>query len=235
VLDPEKPKDVEQIMKEANLGYPEVEMALVNLVINNLAISQEIESNPTFIDVKPQGPVFLENNQEVTKKVGETIAGWELLSYSQDVAVMKKNDIITTFAKGSTLEYLYVKTHKEPVERDLTYLCGMSSQGVYKGRVKAEPNAGEKLYSFQNVVIPKKTIRYGLAIFQDIAQEMDFMAIVVSGLVDPLVRRKGQLYVENEAFMIGYAKVKEENSPEEVLNPLYQRWVILSSRESKRK
>ena len=234
-LDAEKPKSIEEIAKATALSPSEVEAALIFLVINNLALSQEAPGNLMFLGDSPQGAMFLENGQEVAKKAGEKIGDWDVISYTGTQVMLKKGDEIMPFLKGSNLDYLYIKTQKAMVERDTNYLSGMAAKGVYKGRYAGEQATADKVHQFQSATIPKKSIRHGLAIFQDLAQDMDFMAVVVTGLVDPLVRRKGQINLESEVYMIGYAKGGGEAAQEEMLVPLYQRWTILGSKETQRK
>lgn len=234
-LEAEKAKAIEEIMKQTNLSYAETENALLNLVMRNLVMSQETTGNPIFFGSNAQGAIFSENNQEAIKKPGDKVAGWELLAIDKDTVMMKKDDVVTKFGKGSTLEFLYIKTNRHFVEKDMHYTSGMASRGVYKGLASADPEASKR-FAFQHNVIPKKSVRHGLAIFQDISPQMDFMAIVVSGLVDPLVRRQGKIYLENEVFMIGYSKGRDETSgTQESLTQLYQRWIVLSSKETTRK
>ena len=149
---------------------------------------------------------------------------------------MSKQGVVTSFYKGATLEYLYSATGKIFYEHDLQYNGGMDIRGRYEG-LKIDPKTNNIHYVFKNAVIPKNSVRHGIAIFSNISPAADFIAIVVSGLVDPLVRRKNKVFIENEVLMIGYQRPGDEfyNSPN-VLTPLYtKRSILLSRVEIKRR
>ena len=234
-LSENEPKSVINIMSEVGLSYEETEACLNNLVVNNLAISQEIKENPIFVKATSQKALFWINDEkvnhkvnEIEVKVGEQVAGWEVVSFDPNRVVMKKGDVVTAFCRGNTLEYLYSKTQKNFVERDERYISGMEAKGIYKGRFSSEQSNHGKQYVFQNTIIPKKSIRKGLAIFRNVSPEMDYMALVVGGLVDPIVRRNRKLYVENEVLISAYKRPGDEfHSHRDPIVPLYENWVVL--------
>ena len=229
------------IMAQAGISYEQAQQALTKLVVNNLAMSQEVERNPIFVKGTLQHATFWINDEKISDKVneiqaktGDVIAGWELLNFDRNRVVMKKNDIVTSFSRGATLEYLYLKTDKSFVEEDVRYVSGMAAKGTYKGRMFGNGSKKGKRYTFESAVIPKKSVRHGLAIFQEISPEMDFMAVMVTGLVDPIVRRDGLIYVENEAYMYGYKRPGDAYySDRAPLTPLYQKWLVVSTRPIK--
>lgn len=235
-LDSNTPKDVISIMEEVGLSYEETETCLNRLVVNNLAISQEAKGNPIFVRGTLGHTLFIVNDKEVKAKAGDKIAGWTIVSFDRNRVVMKKGDVITSFCKGSTIEYLYAKTLKRVVERDTIYFTGMDAKGTYKGRIpKKEVKKGKK-YLFETNVIPKKSIRHGIAIFSNVSEEMDFMAIVVSGLVDPIVKRNRKVYVENEVMMVAYKRLGDEyHSDRDTMVHLYKKNEVLSTYELDRK
>ena len=240
-LDNKKAKTIMEIMSQAGISYEQAQQALTRLVVNNLVISQEVERNPVFVKGSLQYATFWINDEklankvnEVQAKVGDVIAGWEVLDFDRNRVVMKKNDIVTSFSRGSTLEYLYLKTDKSFVEEDVRYVSGMAAKGTYKGRMYGSGSKKGQRYAFENAMIPKKSVRHGLAIFQNISPEMDFMAVVVTGLVDPIVRRDGLIYIENEVYMCGYKRPGDAYySNSTPLTPLYQKWMVISTRPVK--
>jgi hypothetical protein len=235
------PKTVFQIMGEVGLSYEETESCLTNLVVNNLSISQEIKENPIFARATIQKAIFLVNDEKTPNKTvelslspGDKIADWEVVSFTRNRVVMKKKDVITTFAKGATIEYLYSKVGKIFIQRDFPHVTGMGAKGTYKGRVSVEESPGSKQHIFEKTVIPQKSIRYGLAIFSDVSAEMDYMGVVVTGLVDPIFRRKDKIYVENEAFICAYKRPGDEfGNDREPIARLYEKWMVLSLKEVK--
>ncbi len=222
-----------QVMETTSLSYVEAESTLNRLTVKNLMISQEVDGNPTFVGSKKNEAFFWLNDDEVVRKAGEEIAGWEVVSFDKNSVVLKKNGIQNYLRVGSGLEYLYTKTDKALFERDDSYLAGFATLGNYKGR-NAEGD-GPK-YEFKRNMIKKNSSLQGIAIFSNPSPETDFMAIVVSGLIDPIVQRYNIVYAYNEVAMFGYRRVggDEFSTQSESLVPLYRKWEVLATKVIRR-
>ncbi|NUM34084.1 MAG: hypothetical protein HUU50_06050 [Candidatus Brocadiae bacterium] len=228
-----QPKDIMDIMKDCGLSYIQIEQRLNDLVVQNLAISQEIIGKSLFMGAKGKHALFLVHDQESSVKVGETINGWELVSFSHDKAIIKKNDILKTLAKGTAVDYLYLKTDKILMERDSPIVSGVSARGSYKGLMDEQSG---KTYHFKKASIAPKSVVHGLAIFSNVSREMDFMGIVVSGLVDPIAKKNKKTYLENLVLISAYKKPGDSYGNDvSPVTPLYRREVILNSKEVKQK
>ncbi len=227
-------KDIMDIMKECDLTYAQIEQRLNDLVIQNLVVSQETLGRCVFIGTKGKKALFLVHDQESSAQVGESINGWEIVSFSQNQVMLKKNDVLKTLASGNAIEYLYLKTDKILMERDFPIVSGMSARGTYKGLLLEEKSG--KIYDFKKAIIPSKSVVHGLAIFSHVSKEMDFMGIVVSGLVDPIVKRNRKVYLENSVLIAAYKKPGDSfGNHVSPITPLYRRDVILSTKEIKKK
>ena len=240
-LDEKIPLSVMDIKKKIGLSYQEIESNLIRLVVNNMAISQEMPGNSTFLEGKSSYALFVIYDQNSEVRIGETVNGWKLISFSKTQAVLQKEDCIKVLTMGNTMEYRYLKTGKIFSGRDIPMATGISAQGVYQGRssVKQPYPKGKTTqgvsYKFKNAVIPAKSTHHGLAIFSDISPEMDYMALVVTGLTDPIVKRNRKVYIENEALIDAYMKPGDEfHTHQNPIVHLYRKWIVLSNREIKR-
>lgn len=87
-------------------------------------------------------------------------------------------------------------------------------------------------------------VHYGVAIFSDVSPEMDFMGVIVSGLVDPVVLRQYHLetpdgtqilqksYLENEVYMIGFQRPGDEFTSQDMpVEYIYEKWIVLSRKQ----
>ncbi|BBM87400.1 hypothetical protein [Candidatus Uabimicrobium amorphum] len=215
------------ISKEVKLPYTKVETALESLLAKNLIIGSELDGRPTFLNSGLTYANFVIDNVEVTKKKGETISGWEIVSFAKGAVIIKKEDVVKKVTSGSVIEYRYSKSNKSPFEKTQYYYAGMNGKGSYLGRQESE----DKKYRFKRDVIKKGSSRRGIAIFYGVSPETDFMAIVVSGLVNPIVRRYKLVTARNEVLMIGYKIPGDELSiHRKQLQPLYKKWEVLSTR-----
>ncbi len=226
LLEDKTPKSPMDLMKKAKMSYQELRTILDGLVIKNLAIPEEVQGSSTFIEGKNGNAIFLIYNQENTIRMGETINGWQIISCTENRVTLKKNNILNTLSQGMLVESSYTKSGKIQFERDPYLVSAANVRGVYKGKLLG---SGEKKYDFKGHVIPKNSAQEGIAIFASVPVRTDFMAIVVNGLVDPIVGRKGKLFIEEEVWMAGYQCIN--HILEKKIVPLYQRWEILSSRE----
>ena len=173
------------ISKEVKLPYTTVDTALESLLAKNLIIGSELDGRPTFLNSGITYANFSIDNVEVTKKKGDTISGWEVISFAKGAVIIKKEDVVKKVTGGSVIEYRYSRSNKSPFEKTQYYYAGMNGKGSYLGRQESE----DKKYRFKRDVIKKGSSRRGIAIFYGVSPETDFMAVVVSGLVNPIVRR----------------------------------------------
>lgn len=230
VLELENPKSIFTMMKQIKLSYDEIESALLALISRNLVISQEAHGDPSFIKVTSKGAIFYQNGETFALRVGEAVYDWKLLSFDKKQVVMQKGDVVTSFYPGASLEYNYSKSEKTIATRDPFYTSGMEAKGFYLGRSTNK----DRKFRFRHAVIPAKSTHHGVAIFHDISREMDFMAVVVTGLADPVVRRTGKIYVKNEALLIAYQRLGDEfYSYQDTISFLYQKQIVLSFKEIK--
>lgn len=216
------------ISKEINLSYVQVEGALENLLAKNLIIGSEIDGSPTFLNSGLTYANFRIDNFEVTKRKGETLSGWEIVSFAKGAVIIKKGDVVKKVTSGSVIEYRYSRSNKSPFEKTQYYHAGMGAKGSYLGRKEGDD---KQKYRFKRDVIKKNSSRRGIAIFYGVSPETDFMAVVISGLVNPIVRRYKVVTAHNEVLMVGYKIPGDELSiHRKQLVPLYKKWEVLSTR-----
>lgn len=225
VLADQYPRSVSDIMKDVNLSHSETETALESLISRNLAIASGLGGSPTFLGSKISYANFSIDGFTISKKKGEIFSGWEIISFSKNNVILKKNDIIKKITKGSVIEYKYSKSNKTPFEKTQYYHSGIDAKGRYRGRNK------ENIHQFKKNIIEKKSSHRGIAIFYGVSPETDFMAILVSGLVNPIVKRYKNVTIQNEVLMMGYKIPGDELSIHQTqLEAVYKKWEILSTR-----
>lgn len=218
------------VLREATgLSYQELDEYLNKLVIKNLVISQETFGQCTFLGAKDRKTAqFMIFNEIRDLKVGDKINKWDLISFTPKRATLKQDDVEKTISTGMGVEYLYEATGKFMMKGEFTRESGMTARGTYKGKV----TDGTKKYNFIRRMIPKNSSVEGLAIFSDVSPEMDFCAIVVSGLVDPIVRKDRKLYAEKEIFLNAYEQPGDAfNNNYTPIKPLYKKWIIIDRKE----
>lgn len=229
LLDNKKAKSAFEVMKKAGLSYYETRNILDRLVIQNLALPEAILGSTTFMEGKTDHAIFLIYGLPTQIKIGETVNGWQLFSFTSNRAIMKKQNVLYTLSQGMLLESTYIKSDKLPFERDDHLVSRDEALGVYKGRVAKD---GAKQHEFRPAVIPKHSRIEGIAIFCDVSTEADFMGIVVSGLVDPIIRRNRKVWVENEVLLCGYSRFSSDFQHHQT-KLLYQKSEVLSIKELK--
>lgn len=167
-----------------------------------------------------------------TKGLYKGRSGHLLTRIDAENAIFTKNGKEITTKVGDTLSGWQI----ESIAADAIVMKKgekTTNLGIGKILEYQETMPDAEVYLFEKRFIPKKSVHHGLAIFEDFSSEMDFMAVVVSGLVDPIVRRRGKVYKENEALMIGYTQGLSDEEAGQDIRQLYLKWVILSSKEIK--
>lgn len=231
----ETPKSAMELKQEAGLSYEETESILNNLVVKNLALSQEIEGRSIFLGTKNKLAIFQSYEKENEAKVGDSINDWKIVSINPKEVILQKENVLKSVPRGSTVEFLYSKHDKIIMEQDEPVVTGISAKGTYDGMIVGADKK-QKRYEFKNRMIAKNSVVHGLAIFSDVSPDMDFMAIVVTGLVDPVAKRNQKIYIENEVLIDAYrhGKNREEDSSAELI-PIYRKEEILSSKSLSKK
>ena len=198
-------------------------------VIKNLVISQETFGQCTFLGAKDRKTAqFMIFNEIRDLKVGDKINKWDLVSFTPTRATIKQDDVEKTISTGMGVEYLYEATGKFMMKGEFNRESGMTARGSYKGKV----TDGTRKYNFVRRMIAKRSSVEGLAIFSDVSPEMDFCAVIVSGLVDPIVRKERKLYAEKEIFLNAYEQPGDAfNNNYTPIKPLYKKWIIIDRRE----
>lgn len=221
--------NIMELRKKTGLSYQELDEYLNKLIIKNLVISKETFGQCTFLGAKDRKTAqFMIFNEIRDLKVGDKVNKWDLVSFTPTRAILKQDDVEKTVSKGMGVEYLYKATGKFVMKGEFNRESGMTARGVYKGKV----TDGSKKYNFVRRMIPKRSSIEGLAIFSDVSSEMDFCAIVVSGLVDPIVRKDRKLYAQKEIFLNAYEQPGDAfNNNYTPIKPLYKKWITIESKE----
>ncbi|HNZ67040.1 MAG TPA: hypothetical protein PKM32_06680, partial [Planctomycetota bacterium] len=228
VLTEHGPSTIDKLIQKTKLSYQEIEEHITKLVINNLAISQETFGSCSFMYGKGDVGYFLVHNQERPVKIGEKLNDWELVSVTNNRALVRQGKNEKVLSQGMGLAYIYSATGKFIFPGNFQQNSGMSTKGIFKGRHRK----GDRKYNFEKRIIAKNSTVEGLAIFSDVSPEMDYCAVVVSGLVDPIVRRNKKLYAERELFISAYEQPGDAFHSNLVpIKPLYKKWVIVSTKE----